>query len=375
MGAGVVMAVVGFASSFAVVLAGLRAVGADDRQAASGLLALSVTMGIAAIVLGVRYRMPISIAWSTPGAALLVTVDGVGYRDAIGAFAVTGVLIVVAGLSKRLERALAAIPVPMASAMLAGVLLPLCVAPVKAVAELPGSALPIIATWAVLARFERTRRWSVPAALLVAGAAILLTGTPGAVSWPAPVFTVPQLSVAAVIGIAIPLFVVTMASQNVPGMGVLAANGYRPPLRPILTTTGVGTVLGAPFGGHAINLAAITAALGASPDAHPDRDRRWIASVTGGTLYLFLGLTSGLAVTLLSSPLLIETVAGLALLAALASALQTAVADPGTREESVITFAVAASGVALLGIGAPFWGLVAGLVYRWTRPGRSLARK
>ncbi|WP_460365368.1 benzoate/H(+) symporter BenE family transporter [Actinocorallia lasiicapitis] len=369
------MAVVGFASSFAVVLAGLRAVGADDRQAASGLLALSVTMGIAAIVLGVRYRMPISIAWSTPGAALLVTVDGVGYRDAIGAFAVTGVLIVVAGLSKRLERALAAIPVPMASAMLAGVLLPLCVAPVKAVAELPGSALPIIATWAVLARFERTRRWSVPAALLVAGAAILLTGTPGAVSWPAPVFTVPQLSVAAVIGIAIPLFVVTMASQNVPGMGVLAANGYRPPLRPILTTTGVGTVLGAPFGGHAINLAAITAALGASPDAHPDRDRRWIASVTGGTLYLFLGLTSGLAVTLLSSPLLIETVAGLALLAALASALQTAVADPGTREESVITFAVAASGVALLGIGAPFWGLVAGLVYRWTRPGRSLARK
>ncbi|GAA3224593.1 benzoate/H(+) symporter BenE family transporter [Actinocorallia longicatena] len=329
---------------------------------------LSVTMGVAAIALGLRYRMPISTAWSTPGAALLVTVHGVAYRDALGAFAVTGVLIVLAGLSRHLGRALAAIPVPIASAMLAGVLLPLCVAPVKAVAEIPEAALPIVLTWAVLARFERTRRWSIPAALGVSAVAIVLTGSPGPLSWPSLTATVPHFSMGALAGVAIPLFVVTMASQNVPGMGVLAANGYRPPLRPILTTTGAGTVIGAPFGGHAINLAAITAALAASPDAHPDRDRRWIASVTGGVMYLFLGLTSGLAVTLLTSPLLIETVAGLALLAAFASSLHAAVQAPATRDEAVITFVVAASGITLLGIGAPFWGLVAGLAYRHTRP-------
>ncbi|MCD0451526.1 benzoate/H(+) symporter BenE family transporter [Actinocorallia sp. API 0066] len=367
--AGAVMAVVGFASSFAVVLAGLHAVGADDRQAASGLLALSVAMGLTAILLGLRYRTPISIAWSTPGAALLATSgDGVTYREALGAFAVTGLLIVLAGLSKALGRLVAAIPVPLAAAMLAGVLLPLCLAPVRAVAELPRAAIPIVLTWLVLGRFTATKRWAVPAALSVSVVAVLLLREPGAAATsylPVLTWETPSLSVQALVGVALPLFVVTMASQNVPGMGVLAANGYRPDLRPILVATGAATTAGAPFGGHAVNLAAITAQLAAGPDAHPDPSRRWIASVSGGVFYLFIALGSGAVVSLIStSPsLLIETVAGLALLASLGSALSAAVQEVSSRDAAVITFAVTASGISLLGVGAAFWGLLSGLAY------------
>ncbi|WP_067178561.1 benzoate/H(+) symporter BenE family transporter [Microtetraspora niveoalba] len=371
--AGVVLAIVGFASSFAVVLAGLRAVGADQAQAASGLLVLCLAMGLLGIGLGLRYRMPMSVAWSTPGAALLVSVGADGadhradYRTALGAFAVTGLLFVLAGLSDRFSRLLHAIPAPLAGAMLAGVLLPLCLAPVQAVVRFPGPAIPIVVAWAVLFRFAR--RWAVPGALLVAVAVILLTqpraGNAGGL-WPAVTVEAPSFSVGALVGIAIPLFIVTMASQNVAGMSMLATYGYHPSLRPILTTTGLATMAVAPFGGHAVNLAAITTALAAGPDAHPDRDRRWIASVTGGVVYIVLGLSIGLTVSLIaaSPPLLIETVAGLALLATLGSAVQAAVADARERDAAVVTFVVTASGIAPFGIGAAFWGLAAGLAFR-----------
>ncbi|MCW2915334.1 MAG: putative benzoate transporter protein [Actinomycetia bacterium] len=367
--AGVVLAIVGFASSFAVVLAGLRAVGADQRQAASGLLVLSVMMGLTAIGLGLRYKMPISIAWSTPGAALLVSAGrhSSGYRDALGAFLVTGLLIVLAGLSGRLGRWLHAIPVPLASAMLAGVLLPLCLAPVQAVARFPAQAIPVVVTWVVLNRLSR--RWAVPAALAVSVVAIAVSRpwtAHGSQVWPTITVTAPTLSAGAFVGIAIPLFIVTMASQNVPGMSVLASYGYRPKLRPILASTGTATMISAPFGGHAVNLAAITAALAAGPDAHHDPDRRWIASVTAGAGYIVLGLSAGLAVSLVASspPLLVEAVAGLALLGALGSAVHAAVADPDQRDAAIITLVVTASGVAPFGIGAAFWGLLAGLSFR-----------
>ncbi|MFF3668212.1 benzoate/H(+) symporter BenE family transporter [Microtetraspora malaysiensis] len=375
--AGVVLAVVGFASSFAVVLAGLRAVGADQAQATSGLLALCLAMGILGIVLGLRYRMPMSVAWSTPGAALLASIGSDGadhwadhrtdYRAALGAFAVTGLLFVLAGLSDRFSRLLHAIPAPLAGAMLAGVLLPLCLAPVQAVVQFPGPAIPIVVAWAVLFRFAR--RWAVPGALVVAVTVILLTqprAEHGGGLWPAVTVEVPAFSVGAVVGIAIPLFIVTMASQNVAGMSMLATYGYHPRLRPILTSTGLATIAVAPFGGHAVNLAAITTALAAGPDAHPDRERRWIASVTGGVVYIVLGLSIGLTVSLIagSPPLLIETVAGLALLATLGSAVQAAVANEGERDAAVVTFVVTASGIAPFGIGAAFWGLAAGLAFR-----------
>ncbi|GAA0271369.1 benzoate/H(+) symporter BenE family transporter [Cryptosporangium japonicum] len=367
--AGVVTALVGFASSFAVVVAGLRAVGADPAQASSGLLALCVATGVSAIYLARRYRMPITIAWSTPGAALLVStgaIDG-GFPAAVGAFLVASVLVVVAGLFAPLARWIAAIPAPVASAMLAGVLLDLCLSPVRAVVETPALALPVIVVWALLTRFARA--WAVPAALVVAAAGVAITRFDeglDATLRPAVVLTAPTFQLGAVVSIALPLFLVTMAAQNVPGMAVMASYGYRPPLRPALVTTGLGSALAAPFGGHAINLAAISAALAAGPDAHPDPERRWIASVTAGAGMALLGLGAGLATALvvLAPPVLIEAVAGLALLAALGAALTAALTSAGSlsggREAAVVTFVVTASGVTLAGVGAAFWGLLAG---------------
>jgi benzoate membrane transport protein len=363
--AGVVTALVGFASAFAVVLTGLRAAGADERQAASGLLVLCLASGLVAVVLGLRHRIPISIAWSTPGAALLISSGPPpgGFPAAVGAFLVCGVLVVAAGLVPAVGRLIALIPMPIASAMLAGVLVELCLAPVRALAEVPLLAAPVIAVWALVGRFART--WAVPAALVVAAVAIALTG-PGlgdVALAPALVWTTPAFDIATVVGMGIPLFLVTMASQNVPGAAVLAQYGYSAPMRPILTTTGLATIVCAPFGGHAVNLAAISAALAAGPDVHPDQRRRWPASVTAGIGLAILGLGAGFAAALLvlSPPVLIEAVAGLALLGALAGALSSAVSEPDRRETAAITFVVTAAGVGFLGIGAAFWGLLAGV--------------
>jgi benzoate membrane transport protein len=242
------------------------------------------------------------------------------------------------------------------------VLVQLCIAPVRALAEVPLLAAPVIAVWALVGRFSRT--WAVPAALVAAAVAIGLTG-PGlgdVALAPTLVWTTPTFDVATLAGVGIPLFLVTMASQNLPGAAVLAQYGYRAPMRPALAATGAATIVAAPFGGHAVNLAAISAALAAGPDAHPDPDRRWIASVTAGAALAVLGLGAGLATALmaLSPPVLIEAVAGLALLGALAGALSSAVSEPDRREAAAITFVVTAAGVGLLGIGAAFWGLLAG---------------
>jgi benzoate membrane transport protein len=382
--AGVVTAVVGFASSFAVVLAGLGAVGADERQAASGLLALCVTIGLTAIWLGLRHRMPIAVAWSTPGAALLVSTGAVagGFPAAVGAFLVCGLLIMASGLFPVLGRAIAAIPKPVAGAMLAGVLLNLCIAPVRALVEVPLMAAPVILTWAVLSRFAR--QWAVPGALAIAVVAIVVTsptgGPHGVDLLPSVTLTVPAWNLSAIVSLALPLFLVTMASQNVPGMAVLAGYGYRAPLRSVLLGTGLASTVAAPLGGHAVNLAAITAALAAGPDAEPDPARRWIASVTAGSGMILFGLSAGLAaaLVLLSPPVLIEAVAGLALLGALASAVAAAVAEPDDRQAAIVTFVVTASGATLLGIGAAFWGLLAGglmvLLHRRRKPSHDAAK-
>ncbi|MFC1434583.1 benzoate/H(+) symporter BenE family transporter [Streptacidiphilus sp. N1-3] len=365
--AGLVTAVVGFSSTFVLVLTALRAVGADPGQSVSGLLLLCVVMGGLAIGLGLRYRQPISIAWSTPGAALLVSAgDQHGYGYAVGAFLVAGLLVTLTGLWSRLGALIAAIPVPLATALLAGVLLPLCLAPVNAAVRLPGLALPVIAAWALLTRFAR--RWATPGALAVTVLVLLLRHSsgsgPGVGLLPVLTFTDPAFSAGALAGIALPLYVITMAAQNVPGLAVLTHFGYRPPTRPILLSTGLTTAAGSVAGAFMVNLAAITAALAAGPDAHPDRSRRWIASVTAGALYILLGLTAGLSAALLTTapPLLVEAVAGLALLGTLGSALASALTGEQGREAAVITFVVTASGMTAFGIGAPFWGLLAGLV-------------
>jgi benzoate membrane transport protein len=364
--AGLVAAIVGYASSFAVVLAGLRAAGASEAQAASGLLALCLVMGVLSIVLAATTRMPITIAWSTPGAALLVSAGepAGGYAAAVGAFAVSGLLIVLTGFWRPLARAISAIPPALASAMLAGVLLSLCLAPVHAAVELPGLTAPVVVTWALLARFARP--WAVPGALAATAIALALERTPdlgGVHLAPQLELTAPHLTLGALVGIALPLFIVTMTSQNVTGMGVLASFGYRPSLRRMLVATGAGTAVAAPFGAHAINLGAITAALTAGPEAGPDLSRRWMASAANGAAFLVFGAAAGAATTLLGvvPPLLIEAVAGLALLGALAGAITAAVADARHREAATVTLVVSASGITALGISAPFWGLCAGL--------------
>ena len=377
--AGLLAAFVGFASSFAVVVKGLAAVGASPAEAASGLMALSLAMGLAGMWLSLTRRLPISIAWSTPGAALLATTGVLpgGFAEAVGAFLACGVLIVIAGLWRPLGRWVAAIPAPLANAMLAGVLFAFCLAPVRAVGTSPLLALPIIVTWAIVARFRRL--FAVPAAVGVAIVIIVattdLTAAGGASWWPQPVLVRPELSIAALIGIALPLFIVTMASQNIPGMAVLAANGYRPELPPLLRVTGLFSLAAAPFGGHAVNLAAITAALCAGDSVHPDPARRWPAAFVNGAAYVVLGLLAGAATSLIaaSPPLLIEAVAGLALLGAFGSALLAAVTAAEDREAAVVTFLVTASGLSFAGIGAAFWGLVAGgavlALARWRKGG------
>ncbi|MEU0872577.1 benzoate/H(+) symporter BenE family transporter [Nocardia brasiliensis] len=372
LGAGAVTALVGFTSSFAVVLSGLTAVGASSAQAASGLLAVCLTPAIGMMLLSFRYRMPITLAWSTPGAALLASTGAVagGWPAAVGAFAITGVLIVITGLWQRLGKLVAAIPVEIAQAMLAGVLLPLCLAPVKAVQTSPAVVVPVILVWLVLQRFAK--RWAVIAAF---GTAALGSGISIVVQHrhldfaamvPTVELTVPQWNWQAIIGVAIPLYIVTMASQNIPGTAVLKSFGYLVPWRAAMTVTGLGTIIGAPAGGHAINLAAISAALSAAPAAHPDPKKRWLATFTAGSLYLGITLASAAVVTFIATAPrgVLETVAGLALLTTLAAALTGALSSEKHREAGVITFLIAASGVGFAGIGAAFWALLAGLVAR-----------
>lgn len=367
---GLLTAFVGFASSFAVVLQGLKGVGATDAEAASGLMALSISMGLCAVVLSSVTRLPVSIAWSTPGAALLATagMPAGGFAAAVGAFLVCGALIVIAGLFRPLGRAVAAIPAPLANAMLAGVLVGLCYAPVKAISFNPLFGLPIVLAWILVGAWKRL--YAVPAAL-VAFVLVLAFGVKipeGALaSWsqslgPTVVFVTPVFSLASVISVALPLFIVTMASQNIPGIAVLKVNGYEPTPGPLFATTGLFSLLSAPFGGHAVNLAAITAAMCAGEDAHPDPKRRYWAAIIAGLAYVVFGLLAG-AVTgfvALAPPILIQAVAGLALIAAFSGSAFAALKDPDTREAAAITFLVTASGVTFAGISGAFWGLLAG---------------
>ena len=373
--AGLLTALVGFTSSFAVVLAGLRAVGATPTEAASGLLALCALQGLGILWLTRRHRLPLTLAWSTPGAAVLASGGAVagGWPAAVGAFVVVAGLILLTALWPALGRLVAAIPAAIAQAMLAGVLLSLCLAPVRGVVDHPWIVAPAVVVWLALLRLAP--RWAVPAAFATALVTIGIDVARGSgldgpllphLSWTTPAFTW-----AAVAGIAVPLYVVTMASQNVPGVAVMASYGYDVPWRETMLVTGVGTAVGAAAGGHAINLAAITAALSASPEAHPDPRRRWVAAHTAGWAYLALAAASAALTTFVAAAPagVAEAVAGLGLLATLGSSLAGALSATTGREAAIVTFLVAASGVTLHGIGAAFWALLAGLVVHSSRAG------
>jgi benzoate membrane transport protein len=362
--AGSLAAFVGFGSSFAVILRGVAAAGASPAQAASGLLALLVITGVCGILLSLTTRMPIVVAWTTPGAALLATGPSVhgGFGYAVGAFLISGLLIILAGLWPAMSRAVAAIPRSLASAMLGGIVFELCLAPVLGLQEKPGFVVIILAVWVIVGRLRRAL--AVPAAVVVAVglAALDLHGGAALSLRPQLVWVMPRFSLSAIVSLAVPLFVVTMAGQNVPGFAVLSMNGYRPRHATLLSATGLATVLAAPFGGIPVNLAAITAAMCASLEAHPDPHRRWWASAVAGGVYALIGLFSGLITTFiaLSSPVLITAVAGIALFGSLGSAVAGATAEPAERDAAMVTFIFAASGLRILGIGGAFWGLLAG---------------
>ena len=365
--AGALAAIVGYASTFTLVLAALTASGATPQQAGSGLMTVCIAIGILNIVVSARMRLPASFAWSTPGVAFLLTVgEPVGGFPAVaGAFLVAAGLLVLTGLIRPLARLVAAIPAPIANAMLAGMLLTLCLAPIKAVAELPALALPILLAWVLGLRFAR--RFAVPIAVVVTG--VLLASTThlpaGALdgSWPVFAPVMPVFTMDAIIRIGLPLYIVTMASQNLPGLAVMQANGYTLPPAPMFIVTGIASAATALFGGHTTNLAAITAAICAGPEAHPDRDKRWPAPISAGVVYLLLAPAASLAAAFIaaSPPILIQAVAGLALLSSLTAALAGALVHEDVRLPAIFTFVTTASGITVLGVGAPFWGLVGGI--------------
>jgi len=367
---GALAALVGFTGSFAVVLQGLINVGASTEQAASALTALCITMGICGVALSVFYKMPISTAWSTPGAAMLASTSAISgdFAAAVGAFIICAVLLILTGFWKPLTRLIAAIPTPIASAMLAGILFGLCLAPVKAVAEYPLYAIPIFIAWLAAGKIHKLL--AVPAALVTFLIVLFFfvdisEGMQTLKSSPlitTPTWITPSFSVAATIGIAIPLYIVTMASQNIPGMGVLNANNYHPDSGKLFASTGVFSLLSAPFGGHAVNLAAITAAMCAGEEAHTDTRRRYWSAIFAGGSYLLIAAFAGAITKLvtLAPPILIQAVAGLALIGACAGALVAAFEKTQHREAAAITFFITASGLAFWGISGAFWGLLCG---------------
>lgn len=371
--AGFVTVLIGFSSSVAILFQAAQAAGADSAVTGSWLLAFCVGLALTCIGLSWRYRMPIVTAWSTPGAALLATsLASVSLDQAIGAFLFCGLLITLAGVTGWFERVIGRIPVALAAALLAGILTRFALDAVLAARTQPWLVGAMFASY-LLARWWLAR-YAVPIMLIVglalAGAMGLVDGSKLALAPAVPHLIWPTFSWPVLIGVGIPLFVVTMASQNVPGVAVLRASGYEPPISAVTTTTGVMTLLLAPFGAFAINLAAITAAICAGPHAHPDPGRRWVAGVFAGLFYLIVGFFGASVAILLSAlpPELVVALAGIALLATIAAGLAQACGDPDWREAAVVAFLVTLSGVSFFSIGSAFWGLVAGVVTAWLRP-------
>ena len=363
--AGAVTVMVGFTSSVAVVFHAAQSAGANAEQMASWIWALGLGMGITCVALSWRYKQPVVTAWSTPGAAMLITAaSGMPMAEVVGAFVVSSLLVMAVGFSGVFERFMHRIPLPLAAGMLAGVLLRLGLDVFVTMSQ--QWPLPLLMTVVYL----MARRWQPRYAVVLS----LLAGTAMAAwqgdvhwqsidwQWAQPVWVTPSFSVAALIGMALPLFIITMAAQNIPGVAAMKAHGYAPPLSPVMGWIGVVNVLLAPFGAFALNLAAITASICSSEEAHADKAKRYTAAMSAGMFYILMGLAGASVVSLFAAlpKALVMVIAGLALFGTIANALANSLQDISTREPALITFLVTASGFSLWGIGAAFWGLVAG---------------
>jgi benzoate membrane transport protein len=367
LAAGFVAVLVGFTSSVVIVFQAAAAFGATPAQAASWIWALGLGMGLTSLGLSVWYRQPVLTAWSTPGAALLATAGvGVPMAEGVGAFMVCALLITLAGATGWFARVMGRIPQALAAALLADVLARFAF---DAFASMQREFALVFTMFVVFLVGRRLwPRYAVPGVLLAGGAVAAFKGQLNfdAVQWQlaTPVFTMPVFTLPATIGIALPLFVVTMASQNLPGVAAQRAAGYATPVSPVVTTTGLATLVLAPFGGYALNLAAITAAICMGREAHEDPSRRWLASAAAGVLYIVVGLLGGAVVGLLAAfpRELVLAVAGMALLGTIGTGLSAAMKDDAQRDAALITFVVTASGLTLWGVGAAFWGVVAGVM-------------
>ncbi|MDP3979672.1 MAG: benzoate/H(+) symporter BenE family transporter [Pseudomonas sp.] len=365
--AGFIAMLTGYTSSLVLMFQAGQAAGLTSGQISSWIWALSLGMAVTCIGLSLRYRAPVMIAWSTPGAALLITsLPGVPYGEAIGAYILASGLIVLIGLTGTFDRLMRRIPASIAAALLAGVLfkigLEICVA---------AEQQPVLVVAMLLAYLFGKRllpRYAVLAALIVgsvlAGFFGLLNFEHFELQLAVPEWTTPSFSWAASISIGIPLFIVAMASQNLPGMAVLRANGYDVPASPLLTTTGLTSILLAPFGSHGIHMAAISAAICAGPEAHEDPAKRYTAAVWCGAFYGIAGIFGATLAALFTAlpTALILSIAALALFASIIGGLTQAMSEPKEREAALITFLVTASGMTLFSVGSAFWGIVAGLL-------------
>jgi benzoate membrane transport protein len=382
--AGFVAVLVGFTSSVAIVFQAAQSLGATPAETASWMWALGWGMGLATLVPSLWLRKPVMIAWSTPGAAVLAVAGATGHfgmAEATGAFIVSALLIVAVGATGWFERVMDRIPLPLAGGLLAGVLARFAIDAFAA-----ATSAPLLVVAMLIAYLGGRRGWpryAVVGVLAVGIAIAALAGTLHAADVPwaltLPVFTAPEFSWRATVSLALPLFIVTMASQNLPGVAAIRAAGYALPISRIIVVTGVATLVLAPFGAYALNLAAITAAICMGREAHPDPARRWVAAAACGLIYCVIGVFGAAVAALLAAfpAELVAAVAGLALLGTIAGGLASALGDERFREAALVTFLVTLSGLTLAGIGSAFWGIVAGalaLVVQQWRPGFARSR-
>ena len=365
--AGFVAVLVGFTSSVAIVFQAAQSFGATPAQITSWIWALGLGMGLCSLVPSLLLRKPVMVAWSTPGAAVLSTAGAAGsfsMGEAVGAFMVCSLLVILVGATRGLERVADRIPMEIASALLAGVLARFGIQAFAAAQTALPLVLLMVAAYLVARRMAA--RYAVVVTLVVGILWVLMTGQMAWSMEPVrlamPVFVAPQWSVSAIVSLAIPLFVVTMASQNLPGMAVIRASGYELPVSRLITMTGWASLVLAPFGAFALNFSAITAAICMGPEAHEDRLKRYTAAASCGAIYIVIGLFGALVTGLLTSfpKELVVAIAGIALLSTIGNGLASALRDERHREPALITFLVTLSGITLMDIGSAFWGVVAG---------------
>lgn len=365
--AGFIAVLVGFTSSAVIVFQAATAAGATPDQIGSWMMALGLGMGITTIGLSLRYKAPIITAWSTPGAALLATsLSGIPMAEAIGAFVFSALLIITCGVTGWFEKIIDRIPLPIAAAMLAGILFQFGI---NIFSSMENRLLLVGFMFiSYLLMKQMLPRYAIVIVLIVG---LIICHLQGLLNFDdfefvavKPQFIFPIFSFETLISVGIPLFVVTMVSQNIPGIAVLRSAGYQTPLSPLISWTGIATLVLAPFGGYALNLAAITAAICTGEEAHKNPNKRYIATLSAGIFYLLLGISGAAVVGLLSAfpTEFVLALAGLALISTIANSLTTAVTEAKTREAAIITFLVTASNMTIFGIGSAFWGLVAGFV-------------